>query len=231
MEKGNKSRIWLIVGLVLVSLATVFYFISAGLSGDPQASQAHLKAGKELLDRGDTAAAIKELEQAALKDPRSRDAQFNLGLAYARAERYQDAAEAFETALTMEADVNTYSNLGVIYYKMGRMNDALAQYQEALKLKPDDTEVRANMAAAYVQLGRIDEAQAEYEKIVTLSPALAEAYYGLGVTYGAKGDNQKAIAAFERFLELDTGRDPQARTEAEKMLQALRGREGNSSNK
>jgi Flp pilus assembly protein TadD len=222
-ENNNNKGTWLIVGLVLLGLIAVSYLVFAGLSGDPQAAQEHFMAGKDSLERGDAAAAIRDLEEAARKDPTSKEIQFSLGLAYAQVGRYPEAAQSFETALTLGADANTYSNLGVIYYKMGRLEDAVTQYQEALKLKPNDAEVLSNLAAAYVQLGRLDDAQAEYEKALALYPGLAEAHYGLGMTYAAKGDKQKAIESLQKFLELDTGRDPVARSEAEKQLQALRG--------
>jgi Flp pilus assembly protein TadD len=220
-EEHNRGT-WLIVGLFLLGLIAVSYFVFAGLAGDPQAAQEHLMAGKDSLSRGDAAAAVQELENAAHKDPTSKEIQFNLGLAYTQVGRYREAAQAFETALTLGADVNTHSNLGVVYYKMGRLEDAVAQYQEALNLKPNDAEVRSNLAAAYLQLGRLEDAQAEYERALALSPGLAEAHYGLGMAYAAKGEKQKAIEALQQFLELDTGRDPLARSEAEKQLQALR---------
>jgi Flp pilus assembly protein TadD len=223
VEREERNRgTWLIGGLFLLGLIAASYFVFVGLAGDPQAAQEHLMAGKDSLSQGDAAAAVQELENAARKNPTSKEIQFNLGLAYTQVGRYQEAAQAFETALTLDADVSTYSNLGVVYYKMGRLEDAVAQYQEALNLKPNDAEVRSNLAAAYLQLGRLEDAQAEYERALALSPGLAEAHYGLGMVYAAKGEKQKAIEALQQFLELDTGRDPLARSEAEKQLQALR---------
>jgi Flp pilus assembly protein TadD len=225
MTEGEKRvrETWLTIGLALLGLVAFFYFVFTGLTSDPQAAQTHFRAGVDYLERGDAAAAVRELEKAARNEPNSKEIQFNLGLAYAQAGRHQEAAQAFETALTLGADVNTHSNLGVVYYNLGRLEDAVVQYKEALKLKPDDAEVRSNLAAAYVQLGQLDEAQAEYEKALAVSPTLAEAHYGLGMVYAAKGDKQKAIEALQRFLELDTGRDPLARSEAEKQLEILRG--------
>jgi Flp pilus assembly protein TadD len=223
-ERGKRGKgPWLVAGVALLVLIAAFYFVFTGLAGDPQEAQKHLAAGRDYLKRGDAAAAVQELEKAASKDANSKEIQFNLGLAYAQAGRYQEAVQAFEAALTLGADASTHSNLGVVYYKMGRLEDAVAQYQEALKLNPGDAEVRSNLAAAYVQLGRLDEAQAEYEKALALVPGLAEAFYGLGMVYAAKGEKQKAIESLQRFLELDSGRDPLARSEAEKQLQTLRG--------
>jgi len=68
------------------------------------------------------------------------------------------------------------------------------------------------------------EALREFQKALALDPGLPEPYFGLGTVYMLQGHKEKAIEAFERFLELDLGRDPRARAEAERALKELKGR-------
>ena len=56
-----------------------------------------------------------------------------------------------------------------------------------------------------------------------MSPDLAEPYFSLGVAYFALNQSPDAIQAFEAFLSRDSNQDPQAKQEAERYLQILRG--------
>jgi Flp pilus assembly protein TadD len=61
-------------------------------------------SGSEALDRGDTARAVADLERAAGLVPHASEVQNHLGIAYARAERHDDALRAFRRALELDCD-------------------------------------------------------------------------------------------------------------------------------
>lgn len=58
--------------------------------------------GTAALDRGDTATAISELEEAARLVPRASEIQNHLGLAYQQAGRKVDARAAFQRAVDLD---------------------------------------------------------------------------------------------------------------------------------
>lgn len=58
--------------------------------------------GTEALDRGDTALAIRRLEEAARLVPQASEIQNHLGLAYQDAGRDADARHAFERAVDLD---------------------------------------------------------------------------------------------------------------------------------
>ncbi len=60
--------------------------------------------GTEALERGDTAAAIADLERAAERVPHASEIQNHLGLAYAQAGRHDDALRAFRRAVALDCD-------------------------------------------------------------------------------------------------------------------------------
>ncbi len=61
-------------------------------------------SGTEALDRGDTARAVAELEQAARLLPEASEVHNHLGLAYAQAGRAGEAKAAFERAVALDCD-------------------------------------------------------------------------------------------------------------------------------
>lgn len=61
-------------------------------------------SGSEALERGETARAIAELEEAAALVPHASEIQNHLGLAYAAAGRDADALRAFRRAVALDCD-------------------------------------------------------------------------------------------------------------------------------
>jgi lipoprotein NlpI len=61
-------------------------------------------SGTRALERGDSALAIAELEQAAVLVPHASEVHNHLGLAYLSAERPDDALAAFEHAVALDCD-------------------------------------------------------------------------------------------------------------------------------
>ena len=65
-------------------------------------------------------AAIEALQKAASLDPKSLPIQIDLGIALAQAKRRPQAREAFQTALTLQADsYDAMINLGMLLQEMG----------------------------------------------------------------------------------------------------------------
>jgi len=62
------------------------------------------RSGTAALDRGDSASAVRDLEGAARLLPESSAVHNNLGLAYAAAQRDDDALRAFERAVAIDCD-------------------------------------------------------------------------------------------------------------------------------
>jgi tetratricopeptide (TPR) repeat protein len=62
------------------------------------------RSGTAALDRGDAAAAVRDLEAAVQLLPESSAAHNHLGLAYAASERHVDALREFERAVAIDCD-------------------------------------------------------------------------------------------------------------------------------
>jgi tetratricopeptide (TPR) repeat protein len=80
---------------------------------------------------------LADLEASILKERAQYN--YNLAVAYARAEMYDEAIDTYERSLSYDKNnADAHYNLGVLYDTVkGRTEEAIAQYKEYLALQPD----------------------------------------------------------------------------------------------
>jgi tetratricopeptide (TPR) repeat protein len=129
------------------------------------------KIGVALLGEGDVEQAIGALERAASLERDSRLAHYNLGLAYARAARYEDAEQSYRRALALTSQAaEIYNSLSYVLTKQQRFEESEAMASEAIRLWPSFLEAHYNRGRALEALGRKGEAITQYERVLELSP-------------------------------------------------------------
>ncbi len=128
----------------------------------------------------------------------------NLGIAYDRIGRYEEAIEELNTALQFNPGyIEAYNNLAVTYDKMGKHDEAKRELQEALRLNPAYIEAHNNLGSLYARTGRYEDAIEELREALRLNPAYAVARNNLGHIYALQNKNQEAIVEFREALRLD----------------------------
>ena len=104
--------------------------------------------GAMLLERGDAAGAVRELERSLALHP-SAIAWLNLGVERERAGRAGDAVEAYEAALALEPeDVTSLYYAGRASLRTGRVHRARELLERAAELAPDRDDIRRTRDAA-----------------------------------------------------------------------------------
>jgi tetratricopeptide (TPR) repeat protein len=98
------------------------------------------------------------------KNRESKAAQFNLGDALYKQEKYEDALRQFEGAasnknLSKTAQANAYHNLGNSYLKAQKFPESVDAFKNALKLNPKDNDTRYNLAYAQAMLQKQKQQQ------------------------------------------------------------------------
>jgi tetratricopeptide (TPR) repeat protein len=100
-------------------------------------------AGVTWLELGETEQAIQLLEQA----PASTENLMNLGIAYAKQDRPDEAVAALTKALSRNPDLaQAHFNLGKIYRQQDLLDKALHSYRQALALQPGNRDFAHNLA-------------------------------------------------------------------------------------
>lgn len=70
----------------------------------------------------------------------------NLGVAYNKLDRYQDAITTIKKAIKIRPNYpDAHYNLGVAYQQLGKKQKAIAEYKEALRLDPEHTAARKSL--------------------------------------------------------------------------------------
>jgi adenylate cyclase len=154
-----------------------------------------------------------------------------------RTEALQRALELAQKALALNPSSYTHGILGLVYIFLQNFEQAFLEAEQAIVLSPNSALAYFCMGSALYFLEKPHEAIPMFQKSLRLSPIPTSSVLliRLALSYWMTDQNEEAIAAFKRLLELwpdnlhgrallaatyaDCGRDSEARTEAEHVLQ------------
>ncbi len=137
------------------------------------------------------------------KSPNKARAHHNLGFAYHRIERHNDAIIEYKKAIRLNpVDAKAYMNLGVVYSSLGYYDKAIKCHLNSIKFGPENYDVYCNLMSAYEKEGKLDKAIEHYQKAVKLRPRSDKAYFILGFAYARKGELEKSINYYNKAAQL-----------------------------
>lgn len=137
-------------------------------------------------------------------NPRYFEAANNLGDSYLKLNKLEDAAKAYERAVSIRPVVDTYVSLAEVYDDLGRYVDAGRTYDRMLPLKPDggDAEFNNNRGYALGKSKRWSEAIVAFKRAIELKPDYAEAHSNLGWAYNNLANFQAALEPLKKAIQL-----------------------------
>lgn len=146
-----------------------------------------------------------EMYRAALEVlPTFQRARNNLGVAFKRRGRVDEAIEQYKMAIDVDPSfAEAHSNLGSAYYSLGRIDEAIEEFRIAAKSSGSNAYFHHHLGVLQYQLKNYDDAIDQFKKALAREPQLADARFYLGECYLKKGDESRAIKEFEATLELD----------------------------
>jgi tetratricopeptide (TPR) repeat protein len=149
-------------GLAITSLAQ---------TGSNEVEEAFARAN-QLHQSGDIEGAIKGYQSILAKYPQRVDVRSNLGAAYSRLGRYEEAIAQYKQALKLDSRNETIRfNLALAYYKGALFVEAADEFTRFLAAAASDLPQRANavllLADCQVRIGN-------YKKVIELLSPLAE---------------------------------------------------------
>ncbi len=119
--------------------------------------------------------AIDALEKAVSLKPDYAASRFQLGLAYAEAERKDEAIKEFEFAKTLsDFDAPINFQLGILYYNSDDFDKAKTEMEAAIGLDPNFSNARYVLGLIYDKKGQKDNAISQFERVLILNPNSAE---------------------------------------------------------
>jgi tetratricopeptide (TPR) repeat protein len=145
-------------------------------------------------------------------------AHFNLGNAFLKQGKLDDAVAQYQKALEIQPGLaSVHYNLGNAFLDLGKLDDAIAQYRKTLEIRPNNADSYYNLGRALFMQGKLDDAIADYRKAVEIEPDSVEALIRLGNALAAKGARDAAITQYQKALTIRPD-DAEARTNLGKAL-------------
>lgn len=143
---------------------------------DPTLVGVHLQIAILLLTNSPDAdawhEALKELNEELKLDPRSAQAEYEIGEIYRKHGQLDDAVTAFRRALEFNPSPTPVRlGLAKALLQLGRKTEALSALEPAAKTDPDDPSVHFLLAQIYRELGRTAEAVQQEAEFKRLKPA------------------------------------------------------------
>jgi len=176
------------------------------LSQDPANVYALNMKGMALRLNGDNGKALDIFDQLLQIDPGFSNAWAQKGWAYQALGRYQDMADAFDTAIRLESNVTTtkYSwyGKGQALTALKRYDEAISAFNTALRIDPDYAECYSQIGKVYRSQGRYDEAIASIDKAIAMKPDYGYAWTEKGWTYEKMEQWDAMLDAFENALRV-----------------------------
>ena len=161
-----------------------------------------------LRETGDVAGSIRRLQDALQRLPAHADILFELGLSLSRAERSDEAVDAYQR--TLVADPRHYGalvNLGLYHLShLGDPKRAQQFFEQAAARYPQSVHAQANLGLALQEQGRLDLAIAHYERLIAQQPDAIEYRWNRGLARLYQGDFARGWADYE-LRNVRGGRD------------------------
>jgi tetratricopeptide (TPR) repeat protein len=197
---------WLVALGVVVGSVGLLQVASAASPG-----QDALDMGVKLYRDGQFNAAVDAFREATQRDPGLLKAWENLGWAYRRLGKDNDAIRVWKTVLKIEPNtVSVLNELGRIHADRNDWDRARAWYERSLRQSPDQPVILFQLAEVERASGRPDEANHYYHEAELASrraldsDALnAETWSTLGWIARRQGRTRDALSAWEKAVDLN----------------------------
>ena len=119
--------------------------------------------GVENYNEGNFSDAEVNFKKGVEKSPESFEAKFNLGDAYFKQERFDDAMKSYNSAMAFAKDdlekARVHYNIGNSLLKAQKIKESIEEYKKSLKLNPGDQEAKYNLSYALELLKNKDDQQ------------------------------------------------------------------------
>jgi len=204
---------------------------TSGVSPADQKAAAELQAAAgsaiAAMKAGNNEAAIEQFNALVTKVPTCSDCYYNLGVAYANTQKYDQAEASFKKVIELKPDSGeAYTGLANLYNAQKKFDLASEASSKAAQLSASSpggggAEASYNQGVILFNSQKYPEAKAQFEAATKADPTYAPAFYQLGMTSLNLGQIPDAVAALEKYLQLDPN-GPKA-AEVKTSLPALQG--------
>ncbi|MDF1582270.1 MAG: tetratricopeptide repeat protein [Methyloprofundus sp.] len=185
-------------------LAVSLSLILTGCETEEEAAESHLKRGKELLEKGDFAAAQLELKTAKQGNKSTGETYFYLALLDEKVRNYYAMQDNLEKALKLEPEhQQAHIKLGKLKLLMGEVAKALEHAEILLTKNPQDTGALVLKSSALLKEKKQDEALVIINSILETNAVHVEALTLKSIILMQQDKQAEALALMDKAIAED----------------------------
>lgn len=133
-----------------------------------QEENALIRHGNKFYKERQFEKSVQEYEKAIGLNPANPVANYNLGNAQFRKEKFEEAVKSFDNSIAKASESvlrqQAYYNKGVSFTKQEKLEESIEAYKNALKLNPNDGDARHNLQKALLELRKKQPPKKEEKK-------------------------------------------------------------------
>jgi len=180
--------------------ATAFSYADGMHRERPRDPEVMVLRGIIYREKGMSAEAEADLQEAVRLDDGVADAHAALGILYDLTRRPERAEPEHRRAVALASNNPGYlNNLGFSLFLHGKTEEAIAYFARAARLDPTNRRVRTNLGFALASKGNLRGAAREFD----FGGSRAEARNNLGFAYERRGDLTHAYDLYREASDLD----------------------------
>ncbi len=170
------------------------------LRRNPKFEDAYIARGQMNMMRGDTVAAMKDLDRALEISFNNVDVFLMKAQMLAERKQWRDAAQALDEAVRLRPEeVDLYINRAYVRYNLDDFFGAMADYNYALTLEPHNETALFNRALLSTEVKALTQAVKDFSEVLRIDPANFHAIYNRGLIYLEMGQYRKAYDDFKEI--------------------------------
>ena len=163
------------------------------------------KAFYELQELADSAfeQTVAKLKVQKIKEPNEQSWDYDLGIVYERAAKYNKAIAYYKESLEKESNIITASRISSCYDDLGDYDKALEYCDQAIALDSVKSDYLYQKANILDNAGRSKEAIRVMGEYIANNPDMAEGYYRRGWFEDHSGNVEEAIEDYTMAITLE----------------------------
>ena len=174
------------------------------LKADPGDNDARGLSATFLLDKGDIARALAELQAVVTRAPDNPVSRYNLGRAHAARGEWEQARQQFVKAIELRPDyVTARLALSQLQVTRGEFDAALKTAEQILQIDRGNINARLVESAALMGQKKFTDSRAMLDTMLKTNPGSPDVLFQLGVVNLAENKFKEAEDAFRRSYQLN----------------------------
>jgi rhomboid protease GluP len=162
----------------------------------------HLLAAQDLINRGDMAAAERELAPVRRRGIQDARVLTLAGIIQVRQGKAKEGITTLSQATRLAPGyVPPHLALGEIFLTYRSYQAAALEFRNVIRLDPRNAPAHVGLGKALGGLNRLEEAGTAFREALRLNPHLASAHFGLGVILSQQDRNEEAIAHLKTAIQ------------------------------